>query len=183
MSDPPTAPLQNFYGVVGQPLTQDYLARQLPIFQPKVPNSQVIVAAWGRGLGHRAIKFDLMNPRTFSWLLFCCTVWLAFCNGVLCSCSINRAAGHLISWPWSPMHIHVKAIFANFFFGLAPACVKLSKLRVAMSKTTSTLNGSPWAVETSYFSVFLLTSSWQWRCICYCSILTHTSPVVTISHL
>ena len=30
------------YGVVGQPLTKDYLAKQLPIFQPKVPtNSQV----------------------------------------------------------------------------------------------------------------------------------------------
>jgi len=30
------------YGVVAQPLTQDYLAAQLPIFQPKVPTfSQV----------------------------------------------------------------------------------------------------------------------------------------------
>lgn len=31
----------SLYGIVGQPLTQDYLARQLPIFQQKVPNVQV----------------------------------------------------------------------------------------------------------------------------------------------
>ena len=29
----------NFYGVVGQSLTPEYLARQLPMFQQKVPKS------------------------------------------------------------------------------------------------------------------------------------------------
>lgn len=48
------------YGVVGQPLTQDYLARQLPIFQQKVPSSQVglILAFWSHD--H---ELDPMTPK------------------------------------------------------------------------------------------------------------------------